>query len=57
LMGRIAAYSGQLVRFTDLTTNTSSPWYNLTLSPSAADFESGKVVAPKDGICAVPGEA
>jgi myo-inositol 2-dehydrogenase/D-chiro-inositol 1-dehydrogenase len=57
LMGRIACYTGQLVRWSDLTTNTESPWYNLKLSPSAADFEAGTVVAPKDGVCPIPGEA
>ena len=57
IMGRIACYSGQLVRWSDLTTKTDSQWYNLTLAPSAADFESGKVVAPKDGVCPIPGEA
>ena len=57
MMGRISAYTGQLVRWTDLTTNTDSPWHNLAFSPSAADFESGKVVAPKDGVCPIPGEA
>jgi myo-inositol 2-dehydrogenase/D-chiro-inositol 1-dehydrogenase len=55
MMGRIACYTGQLVRMSDLMTNAQSPWYNLTLSPTAADFESGKVVAPKDGVCPIPG--
>ncbi len=57
IMGRISCYTGQMVRWSDLTTNTSSPWYNLSLSPSAADFEAGKVVAPKDNVWPVPGEA
>jgi predicted dehydrogenase len=57
IMGRISAYTGQLVRWSDLTTNTESPWYNLALSPSPADFESGKVVAPKDDVYPIPGEA
>jgi predicted dehydrogenase len=57
IMGRISAYTGQLVRWSDLTTNASSPWYNLTLAPSAADFESGNVVAPKDNVGPIPGEA
>lgn len=57
IMGRISCYTGQLVRWTDLTKNTDSPWYNLTLSPSAADFESGKVVAPKDNVYPIPGRA
>ncbi|HYG22483.1 MAG TPA: Gfo/Idh/MocA family oxidoreductase [Verrucomicrobiae bacterium] len=56
LMGRIAAYTGQLVRWSDLVSNTSSQWYNLSLSPSAADFESGKVVAPQE-VFPIPGEA
>lgn len=57
IMGRISCYTGQLVSWADLTTNTGSPWYNLSLSPSAADFESGNVVAPKDNVWPVPGEA
>ena len=57
IMGRISCYTGQLVRWSDLTTNTESPWYNLTLSPSAADFENGKVIAPQDNVFPVPGEA
>ena len=57
IMGRIACYTGQQIRWNDLTTNTESPWYNLTLSPAAKDFEGGKVVAPKDGVCPVPGAA
>ncbi len=57
IMGRIACYTGHLVRWSDLTTNEKSPWYNLKMAPSAADFESGNVVAPKDGVCAIPGEA
>jgi myo-inositol 2-dehydrogenase / D-chiro-inositol 1-dehydrogenase len=56
IMGRISCYTGQMVRWSDLTTNQSSPWYNLTLSPSAADFEKGTVVAPKDNVCPIPGE-
>ena len=57
IMGRISAYTGQLVRWTDLTTNTESPWYNLALKPTPADFEGGTVVAPKDGVYPIPGEA
>ena len=57
IMGRIAAYTGQQVRWSDLTTNAESPWFNLALSPSPADFETGKVIAPKDDVWPVPGEA
>jgi predicted dehydrogenase len=55
IMGRIATYTGKLVRWKDLTENTGSPWYNLTLSPTAADFETGEVVAPPDDVVPVPG--
>jgi myo-inositol 2-dehydrogenase / D-chiro-inositol 1-dehydrogenase len=57
IMGRISCYTGQLVRWSDLTSNTESPWYNLKLSPTAMDFEKGTVVAPKDDVFPVPGEA
>ena len=57
IMGRIACYTGQMVRWSDLATNVESPWYHLALSPSPADFENGKVVAPKDDVVPVPGEA
>jgi len=35
--------------------NKDSQWYNLTLKPTAEDFETGDVVAPPDDIAAVPG--
>ena len=57
IMGRISCYTGKLVRWSDLTTDTQSPWYNLSLSPSPEDFESDKVVAPKDNAYPIPGEA
>jgi len=55
IMGRIATYTGKLVRWKDLIENTSSPWYNLTLTPTATDFETGDVTAPPDDIAPVPG--
>jgi myo-inositol 2-dehydrogenase/D-chiro-inositol 1-dehydrogenase len=57
IMGRIAAYSGQIVRWADLTETKTSPWYDLRLSPAADDFEKGPVKAPKDDVVAMPGEA
>lgn len=57
IMGRIACYTGQMIRWSDLTTETGSSWYNLTLSPTPADFENGSVVAPKDNVYPIPGEA
>lgn len=55
IMGRISAYTGQQIRWSDLTTNTESPWYNLTLKPAAKGFEDGTVIAPEDDVCPVPG--
>jgi myo-inositol 2-dehydrogenase/D-chiro-inositol 1-dehydrogenase len=57
IMGRISAYTGQVVRWSDLTKNESSRWYNLTLTPAARDFESGTVVAPPENVIPLPGEA
>jgi predicted dehydrogenase len=57
IMGRISAYTGQIVRWSDLTKNTESPWYNLTLTPAARDFESGSVVAPPENSIPLPGGA
>lgn len=55
VMGRISAYTGQLVRWADLTKNEDSPWYNLRMDPSAADFEEGTVVAPVENVIPLPG--
>lgn len=52
--GRIAAYTGKLVRWVDLTENKNSPFYNLSLAPAALDFEKGEVAMP-DESPAVPG--
>ena len=57
IMGRISAYTGQIIRWKDLAENEESPWYNLTLKPTALDFESGNVKAPADGVCPIPGKA
>lgn len=57
LAGRIAAYSGDVVRISDLLTNKESPHYNLAVSPSAADFEAGNVKAPADDKAPVPGRS
>jgi len=57
IMGRISAYTGQIVRWSDLTENQDSPWYNLVLKPTAEDFEKGEVVAPPDDVIPIPGRA
>jgi myo-inositol 2-dehydrogenase / D-chiro-inositol 1-dehydrogenase len=55
IAGRISAYTGQLIRFADLMTNDSSPFYNLACTPAAADFEKGDVPLPEE-TPPVPGE-
>ncbi len=57
IMGRISAYTGQIVRWSDLTKNEKSPLYSLTLKPTALDFEQGTVVAPQENVIPLPGEA
>ncbi|MCI0498644.1 MAG: Gfo/Idh/MocA family oxidoreductase [Planctomycetales bacterium] len=57
IMGRISAYTGQLVRWKDLVDeSTSSPWYGLTLSPTEIDFQNNTVKAPSEDKCAIPGK-
>ena len=55
IMGRISTYTGKLVRWSDLTEDKNSPWYNLTLKPTAEDFEKGTVEAPPDDVVPIPG--
>ena len=56
IMGRISAYSGQVVRWKDLTENEESPYFDLKLAPVADDFEVGPVKAPPDDVVAIPGK-
>ena len=56
IMGRISAYTGELVRYSDLASNESSPLYSQACSPSALDFEKGTVVMPPEQP-PVPGKA
>jgi predicted dehydrogenase len=55
IMGRISAYSGSAVRWVDVMENAQSPFYNLTLSPTAEDFEKGQVACPEEETAPVPG--
>ena len=57
IMSRISAYTGQIVKWSDLTKNTESPLYNLTLTPRAQDFEAGTVTAPPENAIPLPGQA
>ncbi len=57
IMGRLSAYTGQLVRWVDLTQNSNHDFYNLALSPSAEDFEAGEVELPEEEVAPIPGTA
>ncbi len=56
LMARISAYTGQIVRWKELMEESAgSPWYGMSLSPKAEDFENNTVKAPADDVVAIPG--
>ncbi|MDE0840381.1 MAG: Gfo/Idh/MocA family oxidoreductase [Kiritimatiellae bacterium] len=54
IMGRISAYTGQIVRWSDVMLNEKSRFYNDAVTPSAEDFELGNIVAPEDNVCPIP---
>jgi hypothetical protein len=56
IMGRISAYTGELVRWSDLMSNQQSPLYNFACTPSAIDFEKGEITLPAE-VPPVPGQA
>jgi predicted dehydrogenase len=56
IMGRISAYTGEIVRWNDLMSNQGSPFYNLSCTPTALDFEKGPVKLPAE-MPPVPGKA
>jgi predicted dehydrogenase len=56
IMGRISAYTGELVRFNDVMNNEKSPFYNLTCTPTAEDFEKGTAKMPEE-VPPIPGKA
>lgn len=56
IMGRISAYTGEIVRWNDLLKNEKSPFYDLVCSPAAMEFENGPIRLPAEEP-PVPGEA
>jgi myo-inositol 2-dehydrogenase/D-chiro-inositol 1-dehydrogenase len=44
--GRMAAYTGKLIRWVDLMERKESEFYGMTLAPSPVDFEKGNVEMP-----------
>ena len=56
VLGRIAAYTGKVVRWRDLMVDASSPFYNLQVGPDPRDFEGGIVQMPAEGVAPLPGD-
>lgn len=56
VMGRIAAYTGKLVRWSDLFQNQQSEWYPLACGIPAEAFETGAVQMPPEDVVPVPGD-
>jgi myo-inositol 2-dehydrogenase/D-chiro-inositol 1-dehydrogenase len=56
IMGRISAYTGQMVRWAEVMERKDSPLYNLTLGPTAEDFEKGEVKSPAEDTAPVCGK-
>jgi len=56
IMGRISAYTGQMVRWAEVMDRQDSPHYNLTLGPTAEDFEKGDVKCPAEDTAPVSGK-
>ncbi len=55
IMGRMSAYTGELVRWNDLMEKEDSPLYNFACTPSASDFEKGDIKLPEE-VPPVPGK-
>jgi predicted dehydrogenase len=56
IMGRIACYTGQMIRWSDLMQNEESEWFNFTYDIAARDFETGRVKLPPEDVVPVPGD-
>jgi predicted dehydrogenase len=55
IMGRVSAYTGEMVRWSDIAENDSSPFHQLVCKPTAAEFEKGDVTMPPE-VPPVPGK-
>lgn len=56
IISRMSAYTGQLIRWSDVTQNEKSPFFNYTCLPTALDFEKGPIELPAE-VPPVPGKA
>jgi hypothetical protein len=57
VLGRTSAYTGQLILWSEMMEDPAKnpKLYNLTLKPTAEDFEKGTVAIPKEGAIPLPG--
>ena len=58
VIGRMSAYTGQQVFWDEamVSPNKKPEFFNLTLKPTAEDFETGNVEIPKEGVIPIPGQ-
>lgn len=56
ILGRISAYTGELIKFDDLLKHEQSPYYHLKASVGPLDFEKGIVQLPAE-VPPIPGKA
>jgi predicted dehydrogenase len=56
IMGRMSAYTGELVRWNDVMNNADSPLHAMACVPAALDFEKGIAKMPEE-VPPVPGRA
>ena len=56
VLGRMAAYTGKMVRWRDLMVDQKSPFYNLQVGPDPRDFERGLVQMPPEDVLPLPGD-
>ncbi|MCU0915233.1 MAG: Gfo/Idh/MocA family oxidoreductase [Planctomycetes bacterium] len=58
VMGRISAYTGQQVSWKEIMADPSAnpKLYNLTLKPTAEDFDKGTVEIPPENVVPAPGQ-
>ncbi len=59
ILGRVSAYTGQQVLWDEMMVDPDKrpELYNLTLRPTAEDFEEGTVEIPEENAVALPGRA
>ena len=55
IIGRMSAYTGDMIRMRDVLENEKSPYFNYTCTPTSLDFEKNTVKMPAE-VPPVPGK-